>query len=203
MTNILRVRVVVGCRVIVRVSAMMLGSALLVGGQAQAQQSNADRPVEISAQAGGVAVTGAFRGNLGSGAAAGLALQIPLSSRQFALRSDVLFQSIANYNHGCGSDEFCANVAARYQIVSGALELVARLRDSAARWSPYVIAGAAHTWETSSNSPLVPATQPNPYGFVAGVGLGWRGTSHDFFVEARYMSMSPGGVVPITIGMRF
>jgi hypothetical protein len=55
----------------------------------------------------------------------------------------------------------------------------------------------------TSNSPLVATMHTNQFGWQGGIGVEVRSSKHVFFVEIRYMTIAPGGVVPAVIGMRF
>jgi opacity protein-like surface antigen len=150
-------------------------------------------------------VTGQFRGKLSSGLAGGAELQFPLSSRWLALRTDLLYESIADYQHACASPlpGDCAGRTEPSQVVSGSLGVVARLNGSDAHWSPYAVAGVAMYHVGTSNSPLVATMHTNQFGWQGGIGVEVRSSKHVFFVEIRYMTIAPGGVVPAVIGMRF
>jgi hypothetical protein len=87
-------------------------------------------------------------------------------------------------------------------LVTGSIDLVARLNDPATRWSPYAVFGAAVNLTGNSDEALV-RYRPNHGGFQGGVGLEVRPWITTVFVEIRCMGVPPGGVVPMTIGMRF
>jgi len=153
---------------------------------------------------GGVGVTGAYRGLLSSGASIGADASFPLASSRLAIRADLLFHYIDWYHYGCppldvdcgiGGDGFST-------AVSGSLGLVVRLNEAARRWSPYVIAGVATYYFGSADGPLT-WMRPNHFGFQGGAGFEVRPARQTYFVEMRYLGIPPGGIVPITIGMRF
>jgi hypothetical protein len=89
------------------------------------------------------------------------------------------------------------------QIYIGAVSVVARLNDIATPWSAYFIGGPAIYSIGGSNSPLLRPEAPSHFGFTGGIGFEMRRSRHVYFVEARYMSMPPGGMVPLVVGMRF
>jgi hypothetical protein len=153
---------------------------------------------------GGTGVTGAYRGLLSSGPSIGANAFFPLASPRLAIRADVMFHYIDWYDYGCqplGLD--CgANGDGASTALSGTLGLVARLNDAATRWSPYIIAGVATYYFGNADGPLT-WMRPNHFGFQGGVGFEVRPDKHTYFVEMRYLGVPPGGLVPVTIGMRF
>jgi hypothetical protein len=76
------------------------------------------------------------------------------------------------------------------------------LNDATTRWSPYIIAGVATYYFGGGDGPLT-WMRPNHFGFQGGAGFEVRPATHTYFVEMRYLGIPPGGIVPITIGMRF
>ena len=190
-------RLVVACAI-----PMAIG---LLGNPARAQDTPSSRQVEFGLMAGGAGVTGQFRGKVSSGPAVGAELQLPLSPRWLGLRTDLLYQSIADYHHAClsGNSYDCAYSTNVSQILSGSLGVVARLNDADARWSPYVVAGVATYNVGTSNSPLVATMHTNHFGWQGGLGIEMRSPKRVLFAEIRYMTIAPGGVVPIVVGMRF
>lgn len=180
--------------------AMMI---CLPGHGARAQDGPSRPSVECGVMAGGVGVTGAFRGKVTSGFVAGGAFQIPISPRRLALRADVLYQSIAGYAVQSQPVGYVGSSTSWTQVVSGSVSVVARLNGPETRWSPYLIAGAATYLVGTANSPLVATLHTNNFGLQGGLGLEVRSSKHVWFAEMRYMGISPGGVVPVVIGLRF
>jgi hypothetical protein len=184
-----------------RALSVLLVCVLVVPRVARAQDAPAAVPVSWSVMAGGEGATGTFRGEFSGGVVIGALVQFPLPSRRLAIRTDVLVHEIQ-------STDLCAGIPNCFQyrglstLLSVGVSMVARLRDPAAAWSPYAIGGVAGygSWYENGN---VIAMRPSHFGFQGGVGFEVRDVKHAFFVEARYMGISPGGVVPVTIGMRF
>lgn len=169
---------------------------------AQAQDAPSSRPVEIGIMAGGVGVTGQFRGKMSSGLAGGVTLQLPLSPRWLALRADLQYAAISNRPIGC--PDFRGNCDyGPSEIASGSLGVVARLNAAEARWSPYVVAGVAAYHVGHFISPEVGTIHTNPLGWQGGLGIEVRSRKRTFFAEMRYMTIAPGGVFPVVVGMRF
>lgn len=165
--------------------------------------------------AAGDRITGAYRGTLVSGIAGGVFAQFPLPSRHLSLRADLVYHWVGTNNGdrvnvlgGTGSDGrctgglFCAIEGSWSRIVATSFSLVARLNDPSTRWSPYVIGGVAGYLTGNSDEPLY-QFHPNHLGFQGGIGFEVRPNTHAYFVELRYVGVPPGGLVPITIGMRF
>ena len=151
--------------------------------------------------AGGENVTGAYVGAFKPGIVMGAEVQFPLPTRRLALRADVLYHWIWEYGYVC-IETGCIDQGRHSHLVTGSFDLVARLNDPATRWSPYVVLGAAVNLTGNSDEAIV-SYRPNHGGFQGGVGLEVRPCKHTYFVEIRYMGVPPGGVVPVTIGMRF
>jgi hypothetical protein len=167
------------------------------------QDAAAAQPATWGILAGGVGVTGAFRGRLSSGIVGGAEGQLPLPSRWLAIRADLLYHWIDTYHTGCIGLEafFCGYVNTWSRMVSGSFSLVARLNDPATRWSPYAVAGVA-TYLTGNTDELV-GLPLGHLGFQGGLGFEVRPRNRALFFEVRYMSIPPGGVVPVTMGIRF
>jgi hypothetical protein len=149
--------------------------------------------------AGEESATGAFS-NLDPGFAIGVLAQSPLSARaanRLVLRTDVMFSSIGN--NPCGAH--CDAIFPYSFLASASFSLIARLNDPAVRWSPYAIAGG--TAYIAESLPHIGTVKPSVVGFEGGIGFEIRLSRETLFAEARYMSISPGGVVPLTVGMRF
>jgi len=45
--------------------------------------------------------------------------------------------------------------------------------------------------------------KPGTFGVQAGAGVQLKRKAGALFAEIRYMSVAPGGVFPVTVGMRF
>lgn len=184
---------------------------------ARAQDADAARQAAWGIMAGGEGVTGAYRGTLVDGVAGGVMAQFPLPSRHLSLRADLEYHWVGTsggdrvdvvHPGGVGSDGRCAGgilcaIGGSYsRIVATSFSLVARMNDPATRWSPYLIGGVAGYLTGNSDEPLF-QFRPNHLGFQGGVGFEVRPNKHTYFAEMRYLGVPPGGVVPITIGMRF
>ncbi|HEV8411885.1 MAG TPA: hypothetical protein VGQ30_15375 [Gemmatimonadaceae bacterium] len=136
--------------------------------------------------AGGDFTAGSIYGSSpGSGGAIGVLAHFPVESSHFAIRLDAMLQFVPIH---CGSFVVCSPVTPG----SATASLIARLNDSSKRWSPYAIAGFAGY-----------LNQYWTAGFAGGGGFEVRSATHTYFLEARYMRMLGGGLVPITLGMRF
>lgn len=174
----------------------------LVSVPAHAQDAHASRPVEFGVLAGGVGVTGEFRGKMSSGLAVGATLQFPLSPRWLAVRADLMYMAICDHLPTChGLSDVISSEPS--EIASGGLSVVARLNAPQNHWSPYVVAGVAAYHMGHFISPAVATIHTNPLGWQGGLGVEVRSSRHVFFAEMRYMTIAPGGVAPVVIGMRF
>lgn len=185
-------------------AAACLGSPFVFPAAVRAQDAAA-QPATWGFMAGGEGVTGAYRGTLSSGATLGLEAQFPLAARRLAVRADVLYHFISDYHYGCSPTSIDCGFRSEgvgHSLFSGALGLVARLNDPATRWSPYVIGGVAAYVMGDSYGPFIDM-RSNHLGFQGGMGFEVRPRDHTYFVEMRYLGIPPGGIVPVTIGMRF
>ena len=154
--------------------------------------------------AGGVGVTGQFRGTMSSGVAIGAVLQLPLPPRWLALRADLMYLSITNKLPTCSNLlDNCLSDPGASEIASGGLAVVARLNARESSWSPYIVAGVATYHVGHFLSAAVAAVRTNPFGWQGGIGIEVRSSKRVFFAESKYMTIAPGGVVPVVIGMRF
>jgi opacity protein-like surface antigen len=179
-------------------------AAALHGNPALAQDVPASRPVAFGLMAGGVGVTGQFRGRISSGPAGGVEAQVSLSPHWLALRADLQYLAIINYQTPCGGRPGdCSVDGNATRVVSGGVGVVARLNASDARWTPYVVGGIAMYHVDKSDSGRMTTVRTNPFGWQGGVGIEVRSSRHAFFTEMRYMTIARGGVVPIVVGMRF
>ena len=158
--------------------------------------SGQDAAPSWGAMAGVESATGTLSG-LAPGIAIGVLAQQPFLARQLALRTDVMFSSIGN--NACG--DHCDATFAYSFLVSASFSLIARLNDPATRWSPYAIAGG--TAYIAESLPHLGIVKPDHFGFEGGLGFEVRLSQHTVFAEARYMGISPGAVVPVTVGIRF
>ena len=129
--------------------------------------------------------------------------QFSLSPHWLALRADLLYLAITNYQTACRPANFCSVDGNATRVTSGSLGVVARLNAPGARWSPYVVGGVAAHHVDKSDSFLMTTVRTNPFGWQGGFGIEVRSPKRAFFAEMRYMTIAPGGVVPIVVGMRF
>jgi hypothetical protein len=173
----------------------------LTGITAAAQDVAAGPPVAFGIMAGGENVTGAFRGAFKPGIVLGTAVHLPVSVRRFTVRGDVMYHWIWEYGYAC-NENGCVDQGRHSHLVTGSVDMVARLNDPATRWSPYVVVGAAVNFTGNSDEKIV-SYRPHQLGFQGGVGFDFRPWKTTTFVEVRYMDVSPGGILPVTIGMRF
>ena len=137
-------------------------------------------------------VTGPFTGSFNTGAVFGLLGYVPISQQRLSLRVDATYHWM--------NDQSNEN---RYSwTISGSADLIVRTRDRGAAWSPYALGGvAAYGFGDSEGS--IQSYHPKHFGFEGGVGVKFRRPHHTTFIEARYQSISPGGVVPIVVGFRY
>lgn len=169
------------------------------------------------AMTGGVGVTGTFRGFLEEGVTGGALALVPLPSRHLSLRADLLYNWIGTgrgdmvdvvtpggrANNGrCDVGITCLIESGWSRIVSASVSVVARVNGPSTRWSPYAFGGVAGYLTGNSDEPLA-QIRANHLGFQGGVGFEVRPMINTYFVEMRYLGIPPGGVLPITIGMRF
>ena len=186
-------------------------AAALHGAALSAQEpATAGQPPTWGIIAGGDGVTGGYRGFLSQGIVGGLVAQFPLEARHISLRTDVLYHWIgtsgmdrvtSGQSQGCAGI-LCAIGGSWSRIISASFSVVARLNGPDTRWSPYVMGGVAGYLTGAPDEPLQ-QERPNHLGFQGGVGFEVRPAHRTYFVEMRYLGMPPGGVVPVTIGMRF
>jgi hypothetical protein len=102
----------------------------------------------------------------------------------------------------CGGNRDCGSSPNMSYIISGSVAMIARLNGPATRWSPYILGGVgAYSYDFEDGN--IKALRPNHFGLQGGVGFEVRPRTATIFIEARYMAIPPGGVVPVTIGMRF
>lgn len=175
------------------------------GRSAFAQTASSDNGNTFGVMVGSEEVTGAIRsaslGGFSPGVAVGALGQFPIAPR-LAIRADVMFHWIRDDVCGANRFRFCGSSPNMSYVVSGSLAIVARLNSRATRWSPYILGGVgaySHDFEDGN----VKALRPNHLGLQGGVGFEVRPRTSTIFIEARYMGIPPGGVVPLTIGMRF
>jgi hypothetical protein len=166
-----------------------------------AQEVGIQQSVSFGVFAGGENVTGSYKSSFKPGIVAGTEAQFPLQNRRLALRADVAYHWIGETGTAC-FETGCVDQGRHSHMWSGSVDLIARLNDPATRWSPYVIAGGAFYLMGNADERLL-SFQPSRVGLQGGVGFEVRPRNKTLFVELRYMSVPPGGVVPVTIGMRF
>lgn len=201
---------ILGCVAGVYVSACAFSAA-------HAQDGPEKTRVTWGLMAAGDAITGAYRGTIVSGVAGGVLAQFPLPSRRLSVRADLVYHWVGTNGGdkvnivrvgGSGGDGrctggfLCAIEGSWSRVIATSVSLVARLNDPVTRWSPYVLGGFAAYLTGNSDEPLH-QFHPNHLGFQGGVGFEVRPNRHAYFLEMRYLGVPPGGVVPVTIGMRF
>jgi hypothetical protein len=184
-----------------RALSVLLVCVLVLPRVARAQDALAAVPVSWGVMAGGENVTGAYKGGFKPGIVLGGEVQFPLPTRRLALRADVMYHWIGEYDYVC-IESGCTDQGSHSHLVTGSFDMIARLNDPVTRWSPYAILGAEVNLTGNSDEAIV-SYRPNHYGFQGGVGFEVRPWITTVFVEIRYMGVPPGGVVPVTIGMRF
>lgn len=192
---------------------------LLAAASAISMASAQDAPDAMRATwgilAAGDGITGAYRGTLVAGLAGGVLAQFPLPARRLSLRADMVYHWVGTNggdqldilggtggNGRCTGGFICAIEGSWSRVVATSVSVVARLNDPSTRWSPYVLGGVAAYLTGNSDEPLH-QFRPNHLGFQGGVGFEVRPGRHTYFVEIRYVGVPPGGVVPITVGLRF
>jgi hypothetical protein len=177
----------------IRIATAAFIAASSLSSAAHAQDAPSEVRVSWGVMAGGEGLAKSFHGSqLQNPEVAGLLVQFPLSPHRLAIRVDLMLHYA---QEDCGRDVICGPL----YMGSGSVALVARLNDPATRWSPYALAGAGYYLEplTAGDRP------PGNVGLQAGFGFEVRPSVHTFFVELRYLNMSPGALVPVTIGMRY
>lgn len=184
--------------------ALIVAAAIattVFGRDAIAQSVSPDTGNTFGVMVGTEEVTGAIKSVSAGGIHPGVAIaalgQFPVA-RQLAVRADAMFHDIR--------DESGLSPHMSY-VISGSVVMVARLNSAETRWSPYILGGVgAYTYHFENGS--IKALRPNHFGLQGGVGFEMRprtttSRTGTVFIEARYMGIPPGGVVPLTIGMRF
>lgn len=167
--------------------------------------------------AGGVGVTGGFRGLLEEGVTGGVMALFPPVSRHFSVRADLLYNWVGS-GHGdavnvvgpagttnngrCDVGITCLIKSSWSRVVSLSISGVAWLNGPSSRWSPYAFGGVAGYLTGNSDEPLA-QVRPNHLGFQGGLGFEVRPRNATYFVEMRYLGIPSGGLVPVTLGVRF
>lgn len=159
--------------------------ALVAFAAAGAQEPPSQHSASWGIMAGPDFTAGRYGDTQSPGATVGILAHFPIDSSHFAIRLDAMFHYLPV---NCGSFAVCSPGTPG----SVSASVVARLNESATRWSPYAIAGVAGY-----------LNQYWSFGLTGGAGLEVRGGTHALFLEARYMRMGAGGLVPITLGVRF
>jgi hypothetical protein len=169
---------------------------------ALAQGTVDDRPNTWGVVAGLENFTGAFAGGLYPGLVLGALAHLPLAVPRLALRTDINLHVFDSYHEICNLSfpGTCAHQFDPGFVVSGALGLIARLNDPSVRWSPYLLGGVAAYLNDGQHFSYLGTGH---FGLEGGLGFDYRSSKRTYFVEMRYLWMPPGGVVPVTVGMRF
>ena len=178
-------------------STLFLASA----GAASAQTSGISWPsATIGFLIGPSFPIGVFRDSMDAGVGLGIVGQVPLAKQGLALRADVLYQSLGDHQKFCAGSA-CSSSGRRSRVLSVSADLIV---SPVSPWpvSPYAIVGAAYN-DPGDPSSTILTFNPSSFGVQAGVGLSVRRGREAVFVEARWMSVSPGALLPITFGMRF
>jgi hypothetical protein len=176
--------------------AVLLGIG--IAGSAVHAQTASPSPLSL----GFAVVGGVLSHSRPDGVSAGFSIeaQYQLPSPYFAVRGDIAYQAFAQNScvSAVSSDPAAFACDPPQNILFWSLDLVARLAPTD-RWSPYFLGGGA-LYTVHTNGPVFPGRA----GVQVGVGIEARvGTRTFFFFEGRYMTISPGEFIPITIGMRF
>lgn len=180
-----------------RALSILLVAVLVLPRVAESQDAAIAQPTTWGIMAGRVSGTGAFP--FSPGIAVGALAQFPLPSPRLSIRADAMLNFLANTDKAC-DERGCASQGLQYAyLISGSISSVARMNAPATPWSPYVFAGPAVYLLDNAFEFL----HPNHFGLQGGVGFEFRYSTHMFFTELRYMSVPPGGVLPLTVGMRF
>jgi hypothetical protein len=190
----------------VKIRALLVAIAIamsVAGHSAIAQSAPPDTRSTFGIMAGSAAVTGAIAsaslGGFSPGVSIGALGQFPITSR-LSMRADVIFHWIRD--DVCGGNRDCGSSPNMSYVVSGGLAVHARLNDPSTSWSPYILAGAA-AYSCNFEDGNVKALRPSQFGLQGGVGFEVRQRTTTMFIEARYLDIAPGGLVPIMIGVRF
>ena len=137
-------------------------------------------------------VTGPFTGAFRTGAVFGLLGNVPITPQRLSLRLDATYHWM---NDQSNSNRFS-------WILSGSADLIVRAKDRGAEWSPYALAGVA-VYGFGDSEGSIQFYHPKHFGLEGGVGVEFREPHHTTFIEARYQSIPPGGVIPIVLGFRY
>jgi hypothetical protein len=129
----------------------------------------------------------------------GALADFPLANRHFSVRSDILFHVIGLGRAGSSTPDVLIETDPGF-VASGSLGVVAYLNDRSARWSPYLIGGAAAYLYDGDHFGFA---HTNHFGLEGGAGVEFRAHNHDLFFEARYFTMAPFAIVPFVFGIRY
>jgi hypothetical protein len=183
-----------------------IAALCVAGGAARAQDTSNERPVSIGVMIGANKLAGSYDSAFKTGVVLGVDALFPLPARRLAIRADVLYHNIGEHNVICLNSPIgpCSDQGTSSHLITTSADLLLHLNDPASRWSPYVLVGAAYYVTGASSAEKLKAFDPQQAGYQVGIGTDVHSsTSAIFFVEIRYMSMPPGGVVPLTVGLRF
>jgi hypothetical protein len=180
---------------------------LCVGGGAGRAQDTANvRPVSLGVMLGAPKMTGSYDGAFKTGVALGVDAFFPLPARRLAIRADVMYHIIGEHTVICLNQPGgqCSDQGTSSQLISTSADLLLHLNDPTSHWSPYVLVGAAYYVTGAPADEKLKTFDPRQAGYQFGIGTDVHSfTGATLFVELRYMSMPPGGVVPLTVGLRF
>ena len=179
----------------------------VVGGAGRAQDTANDRPVSLGVMIGAMKLTGSYDGAFKTGVALGADAFFPLPARRLAVRADVMYHLISGNTVIClnpPGGQCSGQSTPSAQFISTSADLLLHLNDPTRRWSPYVLVGAAYYITGTPSDEKLKTFDPRQAGYQFGIGTDVHSfTGATLFVELRYMSMPPGGVVPLTVGLRF
>jgi hypothetical protein len=164
----------------------------------RAQDASSELHPSLGIMVGRDDMTGAYSGGFKAGFTVGAVAQFPTSSRRLSVRTDAMVHLIGVNDEVC-DERGCADQGLSAVLGSATLSVVARLNDPVTRWSPYVMVGPAVYLGDATFESL----RANHFGLQGGAGFEMRSDRHTYFIEARYLGMPPGGVVPVVLGVRF
>lgn len=129
-------------------------------------------------------------------------VQYRRSESRFALRAGLGYHTFPKYPTVCAFQN-CSYQGLWSQITSGSIDLVAYVNPSGHHWSPYILVGAAANSTTGPTNWSAPEYDRLHGGWETGLGVEVHPWKQTVFVEGRYLSLPFGGVVPVTLGVRF
>jgi hypothetical protein len=183
-----------------------MAALCVAGGATRAQDTSNERPVSFGVMIGANKLAGSYDGAFKTGVVLGVDALFPLPARRLAIRADVLYHNIGEHSVVCLTSPGgpCSDQDTSPHLITTSADLLLHLNDRASRWAPYVLVGAAYYLAGASSSEKLKTFDPHQAGYQVGIGTDVHSFMHGtLFLEIRYMSMPPGGIVPLTVGLRF